>query len=119
MMSDEDGAITWPSAFVAATIVLLVAGVTITAILRYPVEEALKVWGGLAPVGGVITGAVVTYFFSRGSVDAAKRIAAAERERADTAGRALIAMVGFMDPDMWYRLLRKVPEVRKAVTDVL
>lgn len=118
-MSDEDSGITWPSAFVAGMIVLFLTGVVVTAIVRYPVDDALRIWTGMASIAGVIAGAFVTYFFTRESVAAARNAAAAERERAETAIRALTALAGFIDQGMWYRLLRKVPEVGRAVTGQL
>jgi hypothetical protein len=35
---------TWPSAVVAIALVLLVTAVSVTAIVRYNVDEALKIW---------------------------------------------------------------------------
>ena len=55
----------WPSAVVALGILALSTAVGITAIVKYNVEQALKIWGALAGITGVVTGAFVTYFFTR------------------------------------------------------
>jgi hypothetical protein len=54
-------------------LVALVTAITITAIIRYDVDSVLKIWSSLGTVVGVVTGAVVTYFFTRDAVDAAKK----------------------------------------------
>jgi membrane protein YqaA with SNARE-associated domain len=96
-MTDKDGSSAWPSAFVAACVMLFLAGVTIAAIVEYPVDDALKVWAALGSVAGVITGAFVAYFFTRGTVQALGQTAAAERQRADAAERNLTTLVRAID----------------------
>lgn len=62
------------SVIVACAILALIASVGIIAILKYKtVEEALKVWGVLSGLMGVVTGAFVTYFFTHPQIVEAKR----------------------------------------------
>jgi HJR/Mrr/RecB family endonuclease len=63
----------WPESAVAVALVLLIATVAVTGIVRHPVEEFLKIWAALTGLVGTITGVVVTYFFTRASVDQAQR----------------------------------------------
>jgi len=76
---------------------LFLAGVTIAAIVEYPVDDALKVWASLGSVAGVITGAFVAYFFTRGTVQALAQTAATERQRADAAEQTLRTLARTMD----------------------
>lgn len=76
----------WPSAVVAVAIMALVGGITISAIFHYnSVDDALKFWAGLTGLVGVITGAFVSYFFTRQTADAA-------RQTAETAKQGLQAV---------------------------
>ena len=63
----------WPESAVAVALILLIAAVSVTGIARYPVEEFLKIWAALTGLVGIITGAIVTYFFTRASLDHAER----------------------------------------------
>jgi hypothetical protein len=63
----------WPESAVAVALILLIAAVSVTGIARYPVEEFLKIWAALTGLVGTITGVVVTYFFTRASLDQAER----------------------------------------------
>ena len=63
----------WPESAVAVALILLIAAVSVTGIARYPVEEFLKIWAALTGLIGIITGAIVTYFFTRTSLDQAER----------------------------------------------
>lgn len=70
----------WSAAIVASSLILLIMGITITAIVKYDtVDEALKFWSALGSVAGVLTGSIVTYFFKHGEVtDAEKKAANAQ-----------------------------------------
>jgi hypothetical protein len=71
----------WPEAAVAVALILLIAAVSVAGIARYQVDEFMKIWAALTGLVGIITGAVVTYFFTRSSLDQAERkVAAAERK---------------------------------------
>jgi hypothetical protein len=73
----------WPSALVALGILALVGAIAISAIVHYnTVDDALKIWSGLTALVGVITGAFVSYFFTRGTVQAAQQTAQVARESA-------------------------------------
>jgi hypothetical protein len=63
----------WPSAAVAIAILALIGAVTVAAIFRYQtLAEALQIWQAMAALIGIVTGAFVTYFFTRGSVETAQ-----------------------------------------------
>jgi hypothetical protein len=73
-MSNSQGDWAPGPAVVALGIIALVAGITISAIFHYDsVDDALKFWAGLTALVGVITGAFVSYFFTRGTVETAKQ----------------------------------------------
>jgi hypothetical protein len=114
-MNGKDEGIGWPSAVVAGMLVALVGTVTVTAIIRYDVDSALKVWAALGSVVGLLTGAFVTYFFTRGTVEAEKKNAATAQAHADEAERQAAAArnladdrlaglahaAGLVDKDLW------------------
>src|SRR3712207_1743936 len=76
--------IEWPSAVVASMLVFLIGAVAVTAIIKYPtVAEALQIWNSLTAVVGVLTGAFVSYFFTRGAVKGAEERANQAQQRAD------------------------------------
>jgi hypothetical protein len=69
------------SVVVAVSILLVIGGLGITAIIRYPVDQALKVWTALGGILGVVIGAFVTYFFTRQPIlQAQKRADVAEQK---------------------------------------
>ncbi len=113
------------SATVAVALLAAVAAISIAAIVRYPIDDALKFWSALAGLVGVITGSFVTYFFTRQVTQQAQQTAQQaqqtaqqaqettqttqqhlERARvsATVANRALTKVVGQMDPRMWASL---------------
>src|SRR5438067_9550269 len=73
----------WPSAIVGTALILMLGGVIVAGVLRYPVDDALKLFSGFSAIVGVITGAFVSYFFTRGTVQQANQAAAEHAERAD------------------------------------
>jgi hypothetical protein len=103
----------WPSAAVAIAILALIGSVTIAAIFRYPtLDEALQIWGMMTALIGIVTGAFVTYFFTRGAVDNAReqardalKMAAQQQRRADATQLALIKAVGMLLPQQFDELL--------------
>jgi hypothetical protein len=79
----------WPESAVAVALVLLITAVSVTGIARYPVEEFLKIWAALTGLVGIITGAIVTYFFTRASLDQAeRRVVDTERKLEDERARS-------------------------------
>ncbi|MFI1993433.1 hypothetical protein [Actinoplanes sp. NPDC020271] len=75
----------WPAVVVAMGILVLLGGVLITATARWSAAELTDIIGTLSPVLGVVTGAFVTYFFTR---QAAASATGAARDAADTAAMA-------------------------------
>jgi len=71
----------WPSALVALGILSVLALFGVTAILRYNVEGALKIFGVLSGLIGVVTGAFVTFFFTRYPLAEARHQAVVAEER--------------------------------------
>lgn len=61
-------AIGWPSAVVAVALIALIGAVMVVAIWRYPLAEALKVWGALGTILGVVVGVMTTYFFTHRTI---------------------------------------------------
>ena len=61
------------SVIVALSILGLIASISIAAIVRYPkVNDALKIIGVLSSLMGVVTGAFVTYFFTKPQIISAQ-----------------------------------------------
>jgi hypothetical protein len=114
---------TWPSAAVAIAILALIGAVTVAAIFRYSsLDEALQIWQAMAALIGLVTGAFVTYFFTRGSIETAQeqarnamRMATQEGRRADATQQALTRAVGLLPPDQ-FEGLRQEPEFRIAMS---
>jgi uncharacterized membrane protein YdjX (TVP38/TMEM64 family) len=111
----------WPSAVVAVALLLIIGAVTIAAIAKYPVDEALKVWTALTAIVGVITGAFVSYFFTRGAVQNALDQTRQAHDQANlirTQGSlneaALKRIPGHLDPNQWQSMLTSDDVVRRA-----
>lgn len=75
----------WPAVVVALGILLLLGAVLVTATARWTAADLKEVLTALAPVLGVITGAFVTYFFTRHANAAATDAAASAKDTADRA----------------------------------
>lgn len=65
----------WPAVTVAIGILVLLGAVLVTATARWTASDVRDLVGTLAPVIGVITGAFVTYFFTRQAQAAATNAA--------------------------------------------
>jgi hypothetical protein len=65
----------WPAVVVAMGILLLLGAVLVTATARWSAADVKDLFGSLAPVLGVVTGAFVTYFFTRQTAAAAANVA--------------------------------------------
>jgi hypothetical protein len=110
-------------------LVVLVGTVTTAAIIRYDVDSALKVWAALGSVIGVLTGAFVTYFFTRGALEAqkkntalaekhaadAEREAAAARSLADDRLAGLAKAAGLLPRRVWAATLAADPVLARAL----
>lgn len=57
------------SVIVALAILILITIIGVTAILKYEVEGALKIFGVLSGLFGVVTGAFVSYFFTHQKIE--------------------------------------------------
>ncbi len=78
-----------PSALVAVAVIALIGAIACTAIIHYSkVDDALKIWSGLTGLVGVVTGALVSYFFTRATTQQATQTAAAATTTAQTATEA-------------------------------
>ncbi len=75
----------WPAVVVATGILVLLGGVLITATARWTAADLKDLIGTLSPVLGVVTGAFVTYFFTR---QAAASATGAARDAADNVAKA-------------------------------
>lgn len=124
-----DAKIGWPSAFVGAVLLLMIGAIQITAVVRYTtVDDALKIWNGMNAVIGVITGAFVSFFFTRGTVQQAqqnvqqaqqqaqqaKQDANEAQDKVDRLYPAFTKLSGAIDPAR-YEILAADPVVRKAL----
>ena len=114
--------VAWQSVVVAVAVIGVVGAIAITAIAKYStVDEALKLWSALSGLVGLITGAFVTYFFTRGTIQQAQqeksqaiqqtRIATAEKT---TALQAAGVLAGHMDKDSFQQLKETEPAVART-----
>jgi hypothetical protein len=103
----------WPAAAVAITVLVLVGAVTIAAIFNSnnQMEEALKIWEPMSALLALFTGAFVTFFFTRSSVQAAQfqarnaiLLAEQQQRRAELTQQALTKAAGELEPETWKRL---------------
>ena len=111
----------WPSAAVAIAILTLIGAVTIAAIFRYTLGEALQIWQSMSALIGLVTGAFVTYFFTRNSIEAAQtqarsamELAHEESRRSDAAHMMLTKAAGLVPPPQFEALLMD-PSFRVAM----
>lgn len=65
----------WPAVVVAIGILVLLGAVLVTATARWSAGDLRELIGTLAPVLGVVTGAFVTYFFTRQAAATATTVA--------------------------------------------
>lgn len=115
-------AVSWQSAAVAIAIIAIVGAIAITAIAKYStVDEALKFWSALSGLVGLITGALVTYFFSRGNIQQAQaeKNQAVQQSQAATADKtaalqAAGVLAGHMDKDDFQQLKETEPAVART-----
>src|SRR6478672_535460 len=76
----------WPAVVVAVGILVLLGAVLVSATIRWTASDMRDLVGTLAPVLGVVTGAFVTYFFTRQANSAA--MTAANKATDAVAGQA-------------------------------
>jgi hypothetical protein len=70
--------VSWPSAIVAVALLALVAAIMIYAMRKYDIDGAIKIWGLLGVIVGIMTGTFGTYFFTRQEVQAQKTLAGSQ-----------------------------------------
>lgn len=100
----------WPSAAVAVGLLGMITAVAVAAIIKYDtVDDALKIWTAMTTVIGVVTGAFVTYFFTKSAVAEAKT-------EANTNMTALTRLAGRIEPATFNRLLAEDPLIARAFT---
>lgn len=88
-MTNDSSGPSMASAIVAVSIVALIGAIGCTAIIHYSsVNDALKIWSSLAGLLGVITGAFVSYFFTRQSTQQAVKTAEVANQTAVAANVA-------------------------------
>lgn len=87
-MSDDTAK--W-SGIVAIVILVVIGAIAVTSIIRYSVDDAQTVLDWLGPLIGVVTGAFVGYFFTRGQVQTANQLAQTSTEQAQTSSEAAAA----------------------------
>jgi hypothetical protein len=76
MATRTDSQISGASAAVAVSIVVLLGSVLVASIIKYAtVDDALKYSTSLSAIIGVVTGAFVSYFFTRGAAQTAQQAA--------------------------------------------
>jgi hypothetical protein len=76
MATRTDSQISGASAAVAVSIVVLLGSVLVASIIKYAtVDDALKYSASLSAIIGVVTGAFVSYFFTRGAAQTAQQAA--------------------------------------------
>lgn len=112
----------WQSVVVAVAVIAVVGGIAIAAIVKYStVDEALKFWSALSGLVGLITGAFVTYFFSRGTIQQAQqeKSQAIQQTQAATAEKttalqAAGVLAGHMDQASFQQLKATEPVVART-----
>jgi hypothetical protein len=109
-------------------ILLLLGAVLVTGTARWTERDMRDMLAGLAPVLGVVTGAFVTYFFTRQATATAQSMAASAARQADTVQdrfdsqlertrslhNALSTALAMVDGDTADRM-RKDPTIRAAI----
>jgi hypothetical protein len=74
-------------------LIFLVGAIFLTVFLKEGTDSALKVWGAVGTLVGVLTGAIPAYFFNKTTTDTLKGQSDEFRERADVAEKKVEALV--------------------------
>ena len=90
----------WPAVVVAMGILLLLGAVLVTATARWTAADVKDLVGSLGPVLGVVTGAFVTYFFTRQTAAAATNVAQTATDSAAKATEATHAQLASQAADL-------------------
>lgn len=118
----QDG-ISLGSTLVAITLLLVIGAILAIGATRYPEGDLAKLIGALGPLLGIVTGAFVTYFFTRQAVHHAQTAAGAQvasevaqsaahdaTSRAHGLRNALTEIFAELPPDL-ARQLKAIPAV--------
>jgi hypothetical protein len=101
----------WQEVVVGVVLILAIAGIELAALLKYGLDDALKMWAAI----GTLVGAVVTYFFQRERLqEAAKKAEDLDRE-VETTHRALNVVANEVDPDRLAQLERENDALKAAM----
>lgn len=103
----------WPSTVIALGFMALVGAIFLGVFYKSGIDPALKAWGAIGTLAGVVSGAIPTYFFGRASVDEVKEAAARGQDAAQVAAERAQALAK-QTQDMLEseRALRKLAEQR-------
>jgi len=74
----------WPAAVVAVAFIAFVAAIFLAVYLKDGIDNALKAWGAIGTIVGVLTGGIPSFFFQQ-SAKTAQRNASALLAAADEA----------------------------------
>lgn len=71
----------WPATLIALAFMLLVGATFLTVYAHSGIDDALKAWGALGTLVGIVTGVIPTYFFGAAATDSAKKDADGARQQ--------------------------------------
>jgi predicted lipid-binding transport protein (Tim44 family) len=118
----------WQSTVIAICMIALVGGIFLVVYLKSGIGDALKAWGAVGTIIGVLTGAIPTYFFqqaavqtaqantkdARATAESASANAETERKRADKAQAKFSALAGAADPNVVSQIQAANPDLFAA-----
>lgn len=138
-MTRQSGSQNWGPGptLVALGILALIGAVAVSAIFHYKtVDDALKFWSVLSGLVGVVTGAFVAFFFTRGTVqaaaqgtealqgvaekaqeqsDAQRKAAEKAQQEAQDSRKALATAMNLVNDSRLSKELREHPAIRAAL----
>ena len=82
----------WQSTIIAVTLIALVGAIFLVVYAGDGVDAALKVWGAIGTIVGVLTGAIPTYFFGKATQETLKERGDEFKEKADEAEKKIEAI---------------------------
>jgi hypothetical protein len=108
----------WQEVVVGVVLIIAIAGIELAALLKYGLDDALKMWAAI----GTLVGAVVTYFFQRERLqEAAKKAESLDREaealdrQVKNTHEALTAVTEEIEPDRLAQLQKENEVLRAAM----
>jgi len=108
--------IDWPAATVAIALIALIGAIIVTAILKYDsVDEALKIWGVMSTIVGLLVGGVGAHFFSQKAIDRAEDAATEAQESIEPTKQAFAATMAKLNPADVNDLKAENQAVRKVL----